>query len=42
MFARLLSPMRGLTRIETIRAVILLIIGHLNFHAINPHAEQPT
>ena len=33
---------RGFTRIETIRTVIFLIAGNLDFHAINPHAGQPT
>lgn len=33
---------RGFTRISTIRTVIFLIAGKLDFHAINPHAGQPT
>ena len=33
---------RGFTRLSTIRTVIFLIAGKLNFHAINPHAPQPT
>lgn len=33
---------RGFTRIETIRTVIFLIAGNLDFHAINHHAGQPT
>ncbi len=33
---------RGFTRIDTIRTVIFLIAGRLDFHAINPHAGQPT
>ena len=33
---------RGFTRIETIRTVIFLIAGRLDFQAINPHAGQPT
>ena len=33
---------RGFTRIATIRIVIFLIAGRLNFQAINPHAGQPT
>jgi transposase len=33
---------RGFTRIETIRTVIFLIAGRLNFQTINPHAGQPT
>jgi transposase len=33
---------RGFTRIATIRTVIFLIAGNLDFHAINPHAGQPT
>lgn len=33
---------RGFTRIATIRTVILLIAGRLDFQAINPHAGQPT
>jgi len=33
---------RGFTRIETIKTVIFLIAGNLDFQAINPHAGQPT
>jgi transposase len=33
---------RGFTRFETIRTVIFLIAGRLDFHAVNPHAGQPT
>jgi len=33
---------RGFTRLSTIRTVIFLIAGKLDFHAINPHAQQPT
>ena len=33
---------RGFTRIQTIRTVIFLIAGNLDFHAINHHAGQPT
>ena len=33
---------RGFTRLSTIRTVIFLIAGKLDFHAINPHASQPT
>lgn len=33
---------RGFTRLSTIRTVIFLIAGKLDFHAINPHAGQPT
>ncbi len=33
---------RGFTRIETIRTVIFLIAGRLDFQALNPHAGQPT
>lgn len=33
---------RGFTRIDTISTVIFLIAGRLDFHAINPHAGQPT
>lgn len=33
---------RGFTRLTTIRTVIFLIAGKLDFHAINPHARQPT
>lgn len=33
---------RGFTRIATIRTVIFLIAGKLDFSAINPHAGQPT
>ncbi len=33
---------RGFTRLSTIKTVIFLIAGKLNFHSINPHAGQPT
>ncbi|MBK9237748.1 MAG: ISL3 family transposase [Rhodoferax sp.] len=33
---------RGFTRIDTIKTVIFLIAGNLDFRAINPHAGQPT
>jgi transposase len=33
---------RGFTRLSTIRTVIFLIAGKLDFRAINPHAGQPT
>lgn len=33
---------RGFTRTSTIRTVIFLIAGKLDFSAINPHAAQPT
>jgi transposase len=33
---------RGFTRLSTIKTVIFLIAGKLNFQAINPHARQPT
>lgn len=33
---------RGFTRLSTIRTVIFLIAGKLNFRVINPHAPQPT
>lgn len=33
---------RGFTRLTTIRTVIFLIAGKLDFRAINPHAGQPT
>jgi transposase len=33
---------RGFTRISTIRTVIFLIAGKLDFRLINPHATQPT
>ena len=33
---------RGFTRLTTIKTVIFLIAGKLDFHAINPHAGQPT
>jgi transposase len=33
---------RGFTRLSTIRTVIFLIAGKLEFQAINPHAPQPT
>jgi transposase len=33
---------RGFTRLSTIRTVIFLIAGKLDFTVINPHASQPT
>ena len=33
---------RGFTRMSTIRTVIFLIAGKLDFSVINPHASQPT
>ena len=33
---------RGFTRFETIKTVIFLIAGKLDFHVVNPHARQPT
>jgi transposase len=33
---------RGYTRLATIKTVIFLIAGKLDFHPINPHAGQPT
>jgi transposase len=33
---------RGFTRASTIKTVLFLIAGKLNFQAINPHAGQPT
>jgi len=33
---------RGYGRLSTIKTVIFLIAGRLDFHAINPHAGQPT
>ena len=33
---------RGFTRLSTIKTVIFLIAGRLDFHAINPHVSQPT
>ncbi|KAA2283255.1 transposase, partial [Arenimonas fontis] len=33
---------RGFTRFTTIRTVIFLIAGKLDFAAVNPHARQPT
>src|SRR5512139_485779 len=33
---------RGFTRMSTIRTVIFLIAGKLDFRTINPHAPQPT
>ena len=33
---------RGFTRLSTVKTVIFLIAGKLDFHAINPHAPQPT
>jgi transposase len=33
---------RGFVRLSTIRTVLFLIAGKLNFQTINPHAPQPT
>jgi transposase len=33
---------RGFTRMSTVRTVIFLIAGKLDFRVINPHASQPT
>jgi len=33
---------RGFSRLSTIKTVIFLIAGKLDFHSINPHASQPT
>jgi transposase len=33
---------RGFTRMSTIRTVVFLIAGKLDFRVINPHAPQPT
>lgn len=33
---------RGFTRISTIKVVVFLIAGKLDFGALNPHARQPT
>ena len=33
---------RGFTRMSTIRTVIFLIAGKLNFSIVNPHVAQPT
>ena len=33
---------RGFVRLSTIKTVIFLIAGKLDFQAINPHAGQPT
>ncbi|MBV8503048.1 MAG: ISL3 family transposase, partial [Paucibacter sp.] len=33
---------RGFKRLSSIRTVIFLIAGKLDFLAINPHARQPT
>jgi transposase len=33
---------RGFTRISTIRTVIFLISGKLDYSPVNPHAVQPT
>jgi transposase len=33
---------RGYTRLSTIKTVIFLIAGKLDFHTINPHSPQPT
>jgi transposase len=32
---------RGFTRMATIKTVIFLIAGKLDFSAVNPHARQP-
>ena len=33
---------RGFANLSTIKTVIFLIAGKLNFAAVNPHAGQPT
>ena len=33
---------RGFTRLATVKTVIFLIAAKLDFHAIKPHAGQPT
>jgi len=33
---------RGFTRLSTIRTIIFLIVGNLDFRAINSHTSQPT
>jgi hypothetical protein len=33
---------RGFIRMSTIKTVIFLIAGKLDFSAVNPHARQPT
>ena len=33
---------RGYGRLDTIKTVIFMIAGKLDFKAINPHAGQPT
>ena len=33
---------RGFKRMSTIRTVIFLIAGKLDFRVVNPHAPQPT
>lgn len=33
---------RGFTRLSTIRTVIFLIAGKLDFSVVNPHVSQPT
>jgi hypothetical protein len=34
--------MRALRPLSTIKTIIFLIVGKLDFHSINPHARQPT
>jgi transposase len=33
---------RGCTRVSTVRTVIFLIAGKLDFRVLNPHAPQPS
>jgi len=33
---------RGFARLSTITTVIFLIAGKLDFHAMSPHAREPT
>ena len=33
---------RAFSRLSTVKTVLFLIVGKLDFHTINPHARQPT
>jgi transposase len=42
LFRAAMRRARGFTRLATIKTVIFLIAGKLDFSAVNPHARQPT
>jgi transposase len=42
LFQAAIRRARGFVRLSTIKTVIFLIAGKLDFQTINPHARQPT